>query len=106
MCLCVAPKFGPFCDQEITDDIVNNTNCNGNGKFEAENTITGCSCRDENGDPTKYHGWHCEIPNLDLCDPDSSERSLHKQLIPNIVLPSIFRFQGITLFISHNIMAV
>ena len=53
-------------------------NCNGkNGKFNPENTITGCSCRDEFEKPTKYHGWHCEISNFDLCDPSSSDRNIH-----------------------------
>ena len=76
-CICNSDtKFGAFCEQDIS--AVNETliDCNGNGKFNGTNTITGCSCRDENNNATKFHGWHCEISNMDLCD---QERISHKK---------------------------
>lgn len=82
MCLCNSDtKYGAFCEQDVT--AINETliDCNGNGKFNSENTITGCSCRDENNNATKFHGWHCEISNMDLCDPNSQERISHSMMV-------------------------
>lgn len=75
MCLCHPGQFGALCDQDGSKLDPINFDCSSpNGKFDMENTITGCSCKDEFGNATKYHGWHCEISNFDLCDKNSTER--------------------------------
>ena len=41
--------------------------CN-NGTLDADNTLTLCNCRDEDGRILDEYGWHCDQPNSELCD--------------------------------------
>ena len=80
MCLCHVDQFGALCEKDGNYLNQDDFNCNApNGKFDINNTITGCSCRDKFGNPTKYHGWHCEISNFDLCNSTSNERIIHSK---------------------------
>ena len=60
-CKCNDGSYGNGCTMDI-DQFKEFSDCD-NGIFDPGNTITGCSCRDENGDANLYHGWYCERPN-------------------------------------------
>ena len=67
-CVCPDSKYGIVCDSDapINSD---GAECK-NGVHDPKNTISGCACTDELGNPTPYHGWYCDVPNFKLCSSD------------------------------------
>ena len=64
-CVCPDLKYGLLCD---SDSAINSDEAECiNGIHSSKNTISGCSCTDESGKPTPYHGWYCDVPNFKLC---------------------------------------
>ena len=61
-CKCSENYYGNGCTMDI-QQFKAFSECDNGGIFDPGNTITGCSCREENGDASLFHGWYCERSN-------------------------------------------
>ena len=60
-------KYGPYCSWDEPD--VGERDFCGLGKYNIENFVSGCECRDSaTGAAVPYHGWYCGVHNKLLCD--------------------------------------
>ena len=63
-CACTTGRYGPLCNSnEQPKDLCVN------GRFNPKNYLTGCECRTSPEDETiiPFHGWYCEIHNVEFC---------------------------------------
>ena len=61
-CKCDEDNYGNGCTLDI-EQFKEFSECDNGAIFDPGNTITGCSCRDENGLAILFHGWYCERSN-------------------------------------------
>ena len=63
-CKCSENQYGPFCKSKPQES---DLGLCGKGRYKKENYLTGCECRDEDGNVVPFHGWYCEFHNKLLC---------------------------------------
>ena len=65
-CNCEAGSYGPFCSWPEPNK--NDDNFCVNGRYNSDNFLSGCECRNDDNTATPYHGWYCEVHNRALCN--------------------------------------
>ena len=68
-CNCPSGTYGPFCQDwgQPPQQNLQGENFCVNGLHNTENYLTGCDCRNDDGEIIPFHGWYCEHHNSILC---------------------------------------
>ena len=64
-CICKDGYFGQYCNETEIEKYADGCN---NGTLDADNTLTLCNCRDEDGRILDQYGWFCSKPNSEICE--------------------------------------